>query len=159
TAAAVHDPSLGSKRAMPVIDIALVLDASGSMKENDPNGLRKRAAELLIDRSPEAARFTIVRFNQDVAVLATRSTDRAQLRQAIHAIGASGGTRLCKAAYAALDTLAAEEATEKAIVLLTDGLSQDNCDPAALARRGVRIFTVGLSPQANGGLLQAIAAG
>ena len=91
-------------------------------------------------------------------MLATRSTDREALRRAIGTIGADGGTLLCKATYTTLDALAAAEGKEKAIVLLTDGLSQDNCDPVDIGRRGVPIFTVGLSAAANGALLQAIAA-
>jgi Mg-chelatase subunit ChlD len=154
----VNDPALAASSTAAALQIALVLDSSGSMHENDPNDLRKRAAELLIDRAPDDTRFTIVRFDQRFSVLADRDVDHDRLRQAIGAVGADGGTLICQAVNGTLDVLAGAGCGPKAIVLLTDGKSQDNCDAAGFAKYGVPIYTVGLSDEANGAMLQAIAA-
>lgn len=154
----VNDPALVAGSNAAALQIALVLDSSGSMRENDPNDLRKRAAELLIDLAPDDTRFTVVRFDHRFSVLADRETDHDRLRQAIAAVGADGGTLICQAVSGTLDALAAAGCAPKAIVLLTDGKSQDTCDAADLAKHLVPIFTVGLSDAANGAMLQAIAA-
>jgi Mg-chelatase subunit ChlD len=158
TNAEVNDPALAASSNAAALRIALVLDSSGSMHENDPNDLRKRAAELLIDRAPDDTRFTIVRFDHRFSVMANGETDRDRLRQAIGAVGADGGTLICQAVSGTLDALAGAGCGPKAIVLLTDGKSQDICDAADFAKHGVPIFTVGLSDEANGAMLQAIAA-
>lgn len=154
TGIAVSDPALSMSPEVPVA-VALVIDSSGSMRENDPNDLRKRAAELLVDRT-DRANFTIVRFDHRVSALAEGATDRAVLRRAISSIGADGGTLICQATHYALEKLANAEG-DKAMVLLTDGKSQDSCAASDFSSQGIRIFTVGLSADANGAMLQAIA--
>lgn len=48
------------------IDVVLVIDNSGSMKENDPNNLRIAAAKLFIDLAGDNDKIGIVAFSDDV---------------------------------------------------------------------------------------------
>jgi len=158
TNAEVNDPALPGSAGANALQVALVLDSSGSMHDNDPNDLRKRAAELLIERAPDQTAFTVVRFDHRFSILADGETDHDRLRQAIAGVGADGGTLICQAVRGTLDALAIAGCRPKAIVLLTDGKSQDSCDAAEFAKFGIPIFAVGLSDQANGAMLQAMAA-
>ena len=54
----------------PLADIALIIDSSGSMKENDPNNLRRNAAKFFIELADPNVQITIVDFNGSAKTLA-----------------------------------------------------------------------------------------
>ena len=152
-------PAKGAKAEAAPLEVALVLDSSGSMQENDPGFLRREGARLLVDRCPAGTRFSLVRFASDAALLTRRSDDANEVKRGLSSVGASGGTRMCLGLGTALEALrSAEPGARKAAVLFTDGLSSDKCTAADLAQAGVTLFTVGLSKAADGATLQAMAA-
>lgn len=141
------------------LEVALVLDSSGSMGENDPGYLRREGARLLADRCPPGTRFTLVRFESAARRLVDRSADAGELKGALSQIGASGGTRVCLGLGEAVGAFRnAEPGARKAVVLFTDGLSEDKCTAEDLASDGITLFSVGLSKAADGATLQAMAA-
>jgi hypothetical protein len=139
------------------VELILLLDSSGSMADNDPFDFRRRAAQLLLENSPGFVRFGLFEFASEVSRLGS-GADRDSLIRDLSRLSASGGTNLCKALQAGLET-EGFSSRRRAIVLLTDGMSQDSCGPGDFAGLGTAIFTVGLSQQSNGEFLDALASG
>ncbi len=141
------------------LEVALVLDSSGSMGQNDPTYLRREGASLLVDRCPPGTRFTLVRFASDARRLVERSAEPAEVKRGLGAIGADGGTRMCLGLSSAREALRqGGDGARRAVVLFSDGLSDDKCTAQELAGDGITLFTVGLSKAADGATLQAMAA-
>ena len=139
------------------LSLALVLDSSGSMRDNDPGGLRRQGAELLIDSTPPSTLLTVVDFDGSARVPVARSTDRATVSGAIAATDSSGGTSTCAGLTAAARELSAAEGVRSAAILFTDGISNDRCGEELFRQKGWPIYTVGLSVQADGEYLQKVA--
>ena len=84
------------KAAMrPPVNIAIVLDRSGSMK-GEKIQHAKRAALAAVDRLRDDDIVSVVTYDTNVRVLvpATRASDRDSIRQAIESIQADGNTAL-----------------------------------------------------------------
>ena len=79
----------------PPVNIALVLDRSGSMK-GEKIQQAKRAALVAVDRLRDDDIVSVVTYDTNVRVLvpATRASDRDSIRQAIEGIQADGNTAL-----------------------------------------------------------------
>lgn len=158
------DSSQDQPAAVPTV---LILDASGSMTENDAPGPRidaaKAAARQLIDSLPDHAPLALqvygtstgsaeadkARGCQDVKVLLPlRPLDRQQMGAAIDGIAPSGYTPIALALQTAAEQLPAGDSPQM-IVLVSDG--EDTCElppcPAAAQlikdRPGLTISTVG----------------
>ena len=102
--------------------IALVLDVSGSMV-NALDTMREAAINA-IDNAPSGAHFSVIRFDDQVAILTGNFTDVAN--EAVNAIrigiiSRGGGTCLYDAAYVAVEQLNAVTTDRKAVILFTDG--------------------------------------
>ena len=108
------------------------------MAQNDPSGLRREGARLLVDRCPAGTRFTLLSFNQEPRVLVNGTADAGALENAIGKVGAEGGTLMCAALGALRGTVGSAEGP-KAAVLFTDGLSHDRCTARDLSREGWRL--------------------
>ncbi len=142
------------------LSIALLVDSSGSMAENDPQDLRLRASDFLLERLPEGTSFTVVDFDSTAKVIATPSTPRTAVREALLSIDSAGGTALCQAletGFTALSNVTDRADGRKAAILLTDGQSKDECSALGFADRGWGLFTVGLSSAADGRRLSQLA--
>jgi len=143
--------------------ITLVLDASGSMA-GAAEAMRQAAIQAIND-VPEQARFSVIRFNQDIDLLQDFTEDR---NRAINAIGDVqpvnlSGTCLYDAAYEAIDRLSDAPQGRRAIILFTDGRDEtaqgDPCSRhvyddvvtfANTADSRVPIHTIGLSSSQQG---------
>ncbi len=143
--------------------ITLVLDASGSMA-GAAEAMRQAAIQAIND-APEQARFSIIRFNQNIDLLQDFTEDR---NRAINAIGDVkpvnlSGTCLYDAAYDAIDRLSDAPQGRRAIILFTDGRDEtaqgDPCSRhvyddvvtfANSANSRVPIHTIGLSSNQQG---------
>lgn len=155
----------------PGTDIAVALDASGSMKQffffgSDPDGKRKEAALKLVELLGAGDRVAIVGFNHTYAVLfpltaLDSKAVRRQARKAIQKIGNSGGTSLDAGLGASLTELVGQTDNGRSqhVIFLTDGVGEfhDATLQPAL-EHGIKIYTVGLGSGVDRPLLEDIAA-
>jgi Ca-activated chloride channel family protein len=137
--------------------IVLAMDHSGSMMATDVTPSRlvaaRDAGEAFLARVPERVRVGGVVFNHRAEAVASPTTDRDELREALEAaMKPSGGT----ATGDALATSLAMVRTARgpgAIVLLSDGASTHGRDPLPLAdeakRLKIPIYTVALGTPAG----------
>ena len=153
----------------PPVNIAIVLDRSGSMK-GDKIVQAKRAAVAAVDRLRDDDIVSVVTYDTNVRVLvpATRASDRASIRQAIESIQADGNTAL----FAGVSKGAAEvrkfldEKHVNRIILLSDGLA--NVGPSSpselehlgqsLLKEKISVSTLGLGSGYNEDLMTSLAA-
>lgn len=158
---------LGSSFRRPV-DLAVVLDASGSMSARGKIDYAKRAAKLLASSMERGDTYTLVTFNDDAVTVvpATRVDDPTVIHRAIDRVYEGGGTNL----YAGMDRGAhevqrsLEPGAVGRVVVLSDGNANVGVtDPSALSRyastlagQGVAVSTIGLGLDYNEDLLATI---
>ncbi len=146
------------------IDVAFVLDSSGSMTFNDPSDNRKQVTRGFIDRLTEQDLAAVVDFD-DVAVVCSGFTNQKDiLYGAVDSIDSDGGTDLSCGILAALELFGGEgyDGSDKVkyIVMLTDGDgSYDPFCTEAAKELGIVIYTVGLGDSVSTGVLSAMAEG
>jgi uncharacterized protein YegL len=156
----VNDPALASTYPdVPArnLGIALIIDSSGSMSQNDPQDLRKRGAELFVDLLVPVASITVIDFDSRATILADNTTDKKLLHSAIQKIDSSGGTNIGAAVKAAYDTLLSDPRGMKSALLLTDGIGTYNGEASLFKSQGWPIYTISLTGDANEELLRRIA--
>jgi Ca-activated chloride channel family protein len=136
------------------IDIAITLDLSESMGNQDLRPDRLTAAKLVIDAFIEHRphdRIALVAFGSEASTVAPLTLDHGVLRNLIQQLrlGVVDGTLTSIGAGlgVALNRLEESDASSKVIVLLTDGVhNADGIDPDSAAQeaaeRGVIIYTV-----------------
>lgn len=149
------------------VAVALVLDATGSMDNNDPSGLRKQAAKAFIDNAQVGDRIAVVSFNNRAHHLAPlreiqSDADRVALKAAVDQVGDSGSTNLNAGLDGGFAELSADtQSGPKAALFLTDGIqtsgSYQNQSHLQYQARGWKVYTIGLSQEADQALLQQIA--
>ena len=153
----------------PPVNIAIVLDRSGSMK-GDKIQQAKRAALAAVDRLRDDDIVSVVTYDTNVRVLvpATRASDRDSIRHAIESIQADGNTAL----FAGVSKGAAEvrkfldDKHVNRIILLSDGLA--NVGPSSpseleqlgqsLLKEKISVSTLGLGSGYNEDLMTSLAA-
>jgi Ca-activated chloride channel family protein len=140
------------------VDVALVLDASGSMGADLP--IVKSAALGLVGELRSSDRGAVVTIKDSPAIPQPFTSDRALIEQAIHALSTSGDTALYDGLYLVLREFERErratlQLRRQVLVLLSDGL--DNAshlefeDVMDLARRvGVSIYVIAIRGDATG---------
>ncbi|HWB71261.1 MAG TPA: VWA domain-containing protein [Egibacteraceae bacterium] len=69
-----------------LLDLTFVLDSSGSMSWNDPQGLRKTAAKSFVDALLPEDRAAVVDFDSWAKILQSLTTDKDAVRAAIDAL-------------------------------------------------------------------------
>ena len=135
--------------------IVLATDISGSMQATDVAPTRlvaaRDAAKRFLDEVPDEIRVGALAFNHGAQGLASPTTDRQAVSDALDRLEPSGGTATGEALLAALrqlDATGGDERTPGAIVLLSDGASTRGRDPIDAARQareaGVPVYTVAL---------------
>lgn len=144
--------------AVPVEQARIVIatDRSGSMQAKDvsPDRLTaaRNAAATFLKSVPKSVRVGALTFNQVPTVLATPTTDRDTVSNAIRSIQAAGTTATGDAIASALKMLKTGNGPA-AIVLLSDGKSVRGQDVLAVARQAkaakVPIYTVSLGTAAG----------
>lgn len=146
------------------VDLALIIDSSGSMGSNDPDDKRKTGASLLIEAAIDGDRMTVVDFDSDAVVLGPLAelpgaTD--DLLAAVALINSSGYTDIGDGLEAAFDQLVGSDSENpKAAILLTDGKQTSGPyldEHLYWAARGWPVYTIGLSDNADADLLREIA--
>ncbi len=157
------------------VDVALVLDTSGSMNEQSYEGgptklaAAQGAARLFVDQlALPADRATLVTFNGEVTLAQPLTGDKAALLAALDAIQTRTGTRIDLGLLAARDELtgpAAEPGRNRVIVLLTDGqptgVEPQEVVTAATAAKadGLELYAIGLGSDVDADLLREVASG
>lgn len=161
------------------LDVMLVLDNSGSMKHNDPQGLVKQAVTTFASHLPPQSQVGIILFDQRVEVLLglTKVSDpefQAQLAQSLKHIDYSGKwTDIPGGIERGIYTLNHDGRPDAlhAIVFFTDGIIETGNSAKDIERskwlredlateakqHGIRIFGVGFTEESDYELIQSVA--
>ena len=163
-------------KALAAADVRVLVDISGSMKNTDPEYLRRPAVDLLLKLFPQQSRVGVWTFAQDVNVLVPYGDVTDRWRKAAlpksRQIGSTGlFTHIGAALEAGVKGAAAMPGSQVNLLLLTDGKVDISKDPAAntaererilnevlpaLKAAGVRVHTVALSADADHPLLDQL---
>jgi hypothetical protein len=160
--------------ALPVqaSDMRLLIDISGSMKQNDPQNLRIPAVNLLLKMAPTGSTVGVWTFGHDVSALVPdQAVSERWKRDALAKAKRINSSGLYTNIGGALETVLQGPAGGAAL-LLTDGMVDISKDPAMnvierhriistvlprLRERGTVIHAVALSDNADTALLEELA--
>ena len=148
----------------PPVSIVLVIDASGSMDQNDPQERRIDAAKTyvktvaLLDDEVGVVSFASSVTTRSQAVVVRTESDA--LGTAIEQIGSSGATDLAGAVTEACNVLRGASGERRAAILLTDGLPtvREYTDQESCFEDDWSLYTIGLGNGVDAPLLERIAA-
>jgi len=159
------------------LDIRLVIDISGSMKQNDPNKLRIPALQLVTNLMPKGAESGVWAFGRYVNMLVPLGKVDQEWQeastQAAKKISSAGlytniGDALVKASYG---WTTPDDNEKRSIILLTDGMVDISKDPNVnkrerekiintilpkLVKANIKIHTIALSQNADHELLKLL---
>ena len=167
-------PVMASSNNAAASDVRILIDVSGSMKQNDPENLRRPALRLLtglLNDDNNAGIWTFGRYvNMLVPPARVDSDWKARAQKASTAINSYGlFTNIEGALRDATWDWMSEDRHQRSLILLTDGLvdvaDDDRLDRASRERildeilpqmqaAGIHIHTIALSDQADNALLE-----
>jgi len=148
----------GGASKNPKADVRLLIDISGSMKENDPNNLRIPALQLVTNLLPKGSDAGVWAFGRYINMMVPLSTVDAKWQQqatkSAKKINSKGlytniGSVLEKASYGWSKS---DPREKRSIVLLTDGMVDISKDPAINAKERIRILNKVLPKLKKGGV-------
>ncbi len=157
-------------------DVRLLIDISGSMKQNDPQNLRLPSVDLLVRLLPDGSRAGVWTFGRYVNMLVPFGTvDDAWREKALERADGINSTGLFTNIGEALEqaaTLPASVDARPNIILLTDGMVDIDTNPQVnhdenrriireilpgLRQQNFRLHTIALSANADTALLEKLA--
>ncbi|NQX46494.1 DUF3289 family protein [Paenibacillus tritici] len=144
------------------MDIAFVIDSSGSMSSNDQSNVRISVTKQFVNLLTDSDRGAIVDFDDSAAVLSNFTSDKTALNQAAGRIDSNGGTVLTSGIASALNLFTGSGRADvlKYIIMLTDGEgSYDTSLTKRAADQGIVIYTVGLGSSISTSVLTGMAQG
>lgn len=158
------------QREEPSNVVALIIDKSGSMREESRILYAREAARQLVDHLKDHDRITVIGFDRQAFTIVPL-TDVGEIRdefdERIERLRPSGGTRLYPALVEARRQLVGEEARRRHIIVLSDGLSEDAESSGGrrlyydlalgLAEQGMTISTIALGRDADTDFLERLA--
>ena len=151
------------------VNVAIVIDKSGSMNSGGKIQAAKEAAILALHRLKSNDIVSVVLYDSDVEVLvpATKMTHRDHIIRKIRGIGAGGSTALYAGVQTGADEVRKFLSNERVnrVVLLSDGLANVGPDsPRALGKlgadlvdEGISVTTIGLGSGYNEDLMSKLA--
>lgn len=161
--------ALEKPSARPAVNVAIVLDKSGSMS-GQKLMRAKEAARMAVDRLSPNDIVSVVSYDSTVKVVvpATKASDKPAIHAGIGRLAAGGNTALFAGVSKGADELRKFLADERVnrVILLSDGLA--NVGPStpgdleglgvALGREGMSVTTIGLGLDYNEDLMTKLAA-
>jgi Ca-activated chloride channel family protein len=158
-----------AERERPPVNVAIVLDKSGSMQASGKIDEARKAAIMALDLLRPEDIVSVVTYDSTVNVLvpATKLSNREQLAETIRKIQPGGNTALFAGVSKGSDELRKFARREQIsrIILLSDGLA--NVGPSApgdlaelgesLRKEGISVSTVGLGLDFNEDLMTQLA--
>jgi hypothetical protein len=141
------------------VDVALIIDSSGSMSWNDPQNLRKEAAKNFVTAMQDKDQVAVVDFSSDLPgggdarvlfPLAPRTSDTSAIEAAIAQTGAYNATNVRAGVQKGFEQLdGSTRPNAKAAILLSDGEHNTggdytDADHQPFKDNGWPIYTVGL---------------
>ncbi len=154
------------QEALAPVRIALLLDASGSMRRA-VEGVRE-AARMFVSSLPKQDRLAVMLFADKAEFEHDITGIREWTYEAIDQYQANGGTALYDALFGGLERLRREEG-RRAVVLLSDGRDEDNPGTgpgsthsyddvlASLTGSEALVFAIGMGPNVDREKLQELA--
>ena len=152
------------------LNLAIVIDRSGSMSEKKKLDYVKRAVDYILDQVKDEDFVSIVTYNDYVDVLQSSQhiTDKYDLREKIHDVKAGGYTNLSEGMFEGYDQVNSNYSRGyvNRVLLLTDGLANRGItDDYELSKKvrdknrrdGITISTFGVGNDFNENLLTDIA--
>jgi Ca-activated chloride channel family protein len=157
---------LGEMGKRPPLDVAMVLDRSGSM-EGEKLAYAKKAVETVIDRLAPTDHVALVAYDSMVDVIFPRrkADDALVMKTKTQLIDAGTCTNLSGGLLEGLHQLGGGEGALRRVFLLTDGLANEGViTPAGLAdiagqgvKRGKGVSTFGVGVDFDEALLRRLA--
>ncbi|NIM61093.1 MAG: VWA domain-containing protein [Acidobacteria bacterium] len=151
------------------LNVALVLDRSGSMKDRDKLDYLKEAAKLLVANLASRDVFSLVTYSEEIEVMSPAGTlsDPTFVQHAIEMMRAAGTTNLSGGLIEGIAQATAYHRDDMLtrVILVSDGLANTGItDPDLLARyaantaaKGISITTIGLGSDFDEDLLLTLA--
>ncbi len=144
------------------MDVVFVLDSSGSMSWNDPNGYRKTASKSFVDALLQGDRAAVVDFDSYASLTQGLTSDFNAVKSALDRIDSYGGTNIGAGVRIANNELIRKSSSDriKVEILLTDGEgSYDYSLTTQAKNNNIIIYTIGLGNSVDETLLRSIAEG
>ena len=143
------------------MDIALVIDCSGSMNRGRKLHNAKKAAIRFLDDIDPSFRVGLVSFQNRATVEMTLTEDFRELSRKINALNAGGGNNDEEAIAFAQDRVLADSQNIKVLVLLADGRPayRDAMlrEAARAKRQDIQMITIGVGNDVDSDLLKQVA--
>jgi Ca-activated chloride channel family protein len=106
------------------VSVGLILDVSGSMKDNNNIQKAKSAIVRFLENGNRDDEYALITFNERTTLVQNFTHQSSTIRNEIALKQAGGRTALFDAVYMGLDQVKAAKNEKKALILITDG--EDN---------------------------------
>ena len=137
-------------------DVALLIDTSGSMRDQGKIEEVKRAASEYVAKQPSTTRVSVVRFSSDAQIVSPLGASASDQLTAINLFQAEGATNMSDGLRQAAQALEADVGSQsRTILLFTDGEPGSNLESSDVAKpktieaanqirnQGIKIVAVG----------------